>query len=205
MKVPAALILLAACLPIAAQTRYVVVDLGLLGAPALSTTAVAINNAGQVAGNSTGALNAYYRAYRTSPDKPINPATDIIPAFSSGTYSQVYFNAINNSGQVAGFADQAPGVEHAFRLDANNTMRDLGSLGISLDEAVCCGINDFAQVTGNLVVSYSPAPPNPCSKSSIEPAFRTAPYGTIDPDDYLGSLLGAAGMPRVSQSTIWVM
>ena len=84
---------LAVALPLAAQPKYVVVDLGGVGAPATQTSAIAINNAGQVTGNSNRADFSTYRAYRTAPNATINPATDLIPPLPGGTYSAVNLNS----------------------------------------------------------------------------------------------------------------
>src|SRR6266851_5476064 len=85
-------------LAIAAQTKYVVTDLGVTGASAL-----AINNNGQVTGilaftvDPTGILISA-SSYRTAPNQPINIATDTIPSLSGPINIA---QAINNSGQVA--------------------------------------------------------------------------------------------------------
>lgn len=91
---------------VAAQPKYVLVNLGLGGGAATSSIANGMNNAGQVVGFSmSGTLTAPsgccdYRIWRTMPNAPINPATDLIPLLPGGTSGRVF--SINNSGQVTG-------------------------------------------------------------------------------------------------------
>jgi probable HAF family extracellular repeat protein len=176
------LLVATASLPLAAQSKYVVTDLGTLGGP--STSALAINNAGQVAGNSNLA-NGDGRAYRTAPNKTINPATDVIPTLPGGTFNSVNFNAINSSGQVAGYGNVSGGL-HGFRFETDGTLNDLGTLGGS-NFTIAWGINDSGQVTG---VSSAPLPPfATCLGTGGSYAFRTEANSAIDSDDSLGTLI----------------
>src|SRR5581483_9272932 len=111
---PFAFALVAACaVPAAApgQTAYVILDLGTLGGTLSS--GFAINNAGQVAGESTTAGGATH-AFRTAPNAAINPATDDLGTLG-GTNSSA--NAINTAGLVVGQSDIAGGGAHAFVYD----------------------------------------------------------------------------------------
>ncbi|MFA6243062.1 MAG: DUF3466 family protein, partial [Candidatus Hydrogenedentales bacterium] len=56
--------------------------------------------------------------------------------------------AINNSGQIAGFADIASELHRAFIWDTTNGMQDLGVLP-SHTQSVAYGINDSGQVVGS--------------------------------------------------------
>jgi probable HAF family extracellular repeat protein len=173
----------AAALSVAAQPKYVVVDLGSVGAPSTQTSALAINKAGQVVGNSSLAVAPYsYRAYRTAPNKPINPATDLIPLPAGATYNAIDTNSLNSSGQVAFNA----GLSDGFRLDADGTTHDLGNLG-GVSRSNAWAINDSGQITGQSDIAFGAGP---CFAFGQEPAFRTAPNSAIAPADNLGSLLG---------------
>lgn len=190
---------MAASLSVAAQSRYVVVDLGSAGGTSVQTSATSINNAGQVAGSSNNADYSTYRAYRTAPNSPINPATDLIPLPTGATYSYVDTNALNNSGQVAFDA----GLPDGFRLDANGNAADgivvdLANLG-GVASSNAWGINDLGQVTGQADVSR--ASPD-CLGIDSFPAFRTEPDSVINPSrDNLGTLLtGAIPFPPYSVS-----
>jgi probable HAF family extracellular repeat protein len=176
------LLIATASLPLAAQSKYVVTDLGTLGGT--STSALAINNAGQVAGNSSLA-DGSGRAYRTAPNATINPATDVIPTLPGGTFSSVNFNAINSSGQVAGYGNVSGGL-HGFRFDTDGTLNDLATLGGN-NFTIAWGINDAGQVTG---VSGAPLPPfATCLGTGGSYAFRTDANTVIDSDDSLGTLI----------------
>ncbi|MBF2063651.1 MAG: HAF repeat-containing protein [Calothrix sp. C42_A2020_038] len=83
-------------------TFYSVMDLGNLGNSYL-TTVTDINNIGQVVGNSTVSAitpdQVVLRAFRTSPNSPINPATDNLGTL--GGFVSVA-KGINDIGQVVG-------------------------------------------------------------------------------------------------------
>jgi probable HAF family extracellular repeat protein len=185
----------ALALPLAAGAqvvalKYVVTDLGSLGSTAdNATSANGINNAGQVVGTSKLAGDITSRAFRTAPNKPINPATDNLGtlggSFSTGA-------AINNVGQVVGTSGTgAPGpfsseVTRAYRADPGAAMIGLGTLAPSggangFNTSGANGISDAANVVGSATV------PNLCSSSSH--AFRTGVGALIDPaTDNLGTL-----------------
>ena len=87
--------LLFSIVPLGAQTRYVVTDLGSLGgvnpfeASASPASAQSINNAGQVAGYSYLPNNGGTRGFRTAPNSPINPATDAIPTLGGTSSAEI--------------------------------------------------------------------------------------------------------------------
>jgi probable HAF family extracellular repeat protein len=122
-------------------------DLGTLGGPYVSSFAAAINDLGQVVGNS-GVANSL----------PITHAflysggsmTDL--GSLGGPYVSSFAAAINDLGQVVGGSylagDSAgTGPRHAF-LDSGGTMTDLGTLGGQYVNSEASGINDFGQIVG---------------------------------------------------------
>lgn len=126
-------------------------DLGDLGGSFgdFNSIAEGINDSGQVVGVS---VTADYRlhAFRTSPNKPINPATDDLGAFDDSFYNYSWANAINAAGQVVGYAGNS-GEEHAFRTSANKPINtatdDLGTLGGRISSAN--SINSAGDVVGD--------------------------------------------------------
>jgi probable HAF family extracellular repeat protein len=177
-------VLAAGSMTVTAQTNYVVTDLGTLGGS--QTSALSINNAGQVAGIShltTGET----RGYRTGPNSPINPATDVIGTLTGGTFSVAA--GINSSGQVGGYADTAAGRDHAIRVDTDGSIHDLGFLGGAIDSSNGNAINDSGQVAG---ASDGPIPGfgPPCFGTGGLYAFRTSANSAMVPADNLGTLLG---------------
>ena len=163
---------------------YTVTDLGTVdtGDNAFSI-ATGINESGQVVGTSYIDYSIYSNhAFRTAPNRPINPATDDIGPNTTAA-------AINSSGQVVGtFYPKWPqdytGPAHAFRTAPNRRLNpatdDLGTLlGTGSDDiSVAYGINDSGQAVGDYL-----------SIPWTEHSFRTAPNMPINPDtDDLGGL-----------------
>jgi len=140
-----------------------------------------INESGQVVGDSSSTENgSNVHAFRTAPNKPINPATDDFGPASSAA-------AINSSGQVVGsFFSSNSGTEHAFRTAPNQRLNpatdDLGTLHLDtgqFDSSFARGINDSGHVVGE---SHG---------MSMEHAFRTDPNRPINPDtDDIGRFPG---------------
>jgi len=168
-----------------AQPKYVVNNLGLAGGATTSTSALAINNAGQVTGNSNVGPGVSSRAWRTAPNSPINPATDLIPLPTGGVTSGLLWNSINSSGQVTLFVVSDSNVQHAFRFDTDGSIHDLGTLGGTGNTSRGFAINDSGQVAGDST-SFVTA----CSGIGGRNAFRTSPNLPIAPaTDGLGTLL----------------
>ncbi len=174
-----ALLLMGIAPALHAQIRYFITDLGTFGGTV--GFGYAVNAQGQVAGASLTSGNNGYRAFRTAPNRPINPATDDLRTLGG---VQSYAQSINNLGQVAGSAaitDSAP--LHAFRTEPedaiNPSIDDLGTLGGTESEA--WGINNLGQVVGFASTS----------DGTILHAFRTAPNRAINTaTDDLGTLGG---------------
>jgi probable HAF family extracellular repeat protein len=110
-------------------------DLGTLGGS--DSYARAINDKGQVVGNSSTAGDAASHAFLYSKGTMTDLGT------LGGSHSHAY--GINNHGQVIGASGTAGGNSHAF-LYSNGTMTDLGTLGGSYSVAFV--INDKGQVIG---------------------------------------------------------
>jgi probable HAF family extracellular repeat protein len=116
------------------------------------TDAYGINNLGQVVGGSdTGAGGDYsstFHAFRTRPNKAINPATDDLGTLG-GSISYGY--SVNVFGQVAGTATTSgDAASHAFRTAPNRRISaakdDLGTLGGGYSAAT--SINNFGETVG---------------------------------------------------------
>ncbi|MFN2427230.1 MAG: hypothetical protein ABR587_12375 [Candidatus Binatia bacterium] len=115
-------------------TAEPLVALGTLGGT--ESTALSINNAGQVAGHAELA-NGEFHAFLYS-----GGAMTDLGALASSDHSSA--TAINEAGQVVGRMN-VPGGTHAFLYD-NGIVTDLGTLGGWLSDAAA--INDAGQVVG---------------------------------------------------------
>jgi probable HAF family extracellular repeat protein len=114
----------------------VIVDLGTLGGP--SSTAIALNDAGQVTGavfpDSAGTQHAFLYSNGVMTDVGI---------LAGGTGSTGL--AINSAGDVAGMADNGIGLSTLFKY-SNGVMTDLGTLGGGYARPFA--INSAGQITG---------------------------------------------------------
>jgi len=122
------------------------VSLGTFG-PKDGSTAMAINNSGQVTGYDYLAnRKAQSQAFLYSSGKLTNiTSASMFPFGSTAT-------AINDSGKVVGYAWPTGAIDHAF-LYSGGKMTDLGTLGGgSTDTSVALGINDAGQVVGDSTI-----------------------------------------------------
>lgn len=170
----ATLVLLLSALPLAAQTKYVVNDLGTLGGD--SPAVMAINNAGQVAGYGNLVSGGPNHAFRSSPNSPINPATDDL-GLLGGVGSSA--TGINNLGQVAATVHMASGPTYAVLIAPDGTYQNLGDMGGAFRGSNANAINDSGQLTGSSWATVS------CGSSH---AFLTAPNSALNASDDLGTL-----------------
>lgn len=168
------LVLLLSALPLAAQTKYVVNDLGSLGGD--RPAAMAINNAGQVAGYGNFSPGGANHAFRTSPNSPINPATDDL-GLLGGIGSSA--TGINNLGQVAATVHTASGPSYAVLIAPDGTYQNLGDMGGAFPGSNANAINDSGQLTGAAWATVS------CGSSH---AFLTASNSALNSSDDLGTL-----------------
>jgi probable HAF family extracellular repeat protein len=123
----------------AAQSSYTITDLGALGTHSYSVA------------------------------RGVNASAEVTGATGAGSESEVFFysngamtnlgtlggssgigNAINTSGEVAGYSQNASGTYRAF-LSSGSTLLDIGDLGGG--SAVAYGMNDLGQVVGSAVTA----------------------------------------------------
>jgi probable HAF family extracellular repeat protein len=109
--------------------------------PGIYSSAVAINDAGQIAGTSVGGDIPVSHAVIWQNGAMVDLGS-LIPGGSSGATD------INALGQVTGWADTAPGVRHAF-IWKDGQMTDLGAPGGDSNFSNSVAINDSGAVVGN--------------------------------------------------------
>jgi probable HAF family extracellular repeat protein len=122
-----------------AQATYTIIDLGALGSDGYSVSR-GVNSSAQVTG-ATGA-GASSEVFFYANGSMTNLGT------LGGTSG--IGNAINTSGQVAGYSQNASGTYRAF-LSSGSNLLDIGDLGGG--SAVGYGINDLGQVVGSAVTT----------------------------------------------------
>src|SRR2546423_9670630 len=99
---------------------YTILDLGTLGGTFVQSNGFGtVNASGQVVGYSYTSTIGDIHAFRTTPNGPITPASDL-GVLGSGTESSAL--GINNSGQAVGYSAltaNPDGPSHAFRTTPN--------------------------------------------------------------------------------------
>jgi probable HAF family extracellular repeat protein len=148
------------------------VDLGTIGGSGLngaSSRAFAVNNAGEVVGESTYLGYVEHHAFSwTQAGGMVDLGT------LGGGFSQAV--AVNSAGQVVGWGIAGDGAEHAFSWTQAGAMIDLGTLGGSSSRALA--VNDGGEVVGQAQDLYG-----------YEHAFSWTPAGgMVD----LGTLGGSS-------------
>jgi probable HAF family extracellular repeat protein len=155
-----------------------------------TTSVTGINDEGRVVGfGFTGGGQGGARAFRTAPNSPIQPGTDLLGT-RGGRFTRA--SSINSSGQVTGTASLVDGptgpiVTGAFRSDASAVGPLLTELNIlGGPSSIGYDINDAGQVVGSSTISIQ--------DPTVLHAFRTGPNMSIHPGtDDLGTLGGTYG------------
>jgi probable HAF family extracellular repeat protein len=154
-----------------AQPQYSFTDIGTLGGK--EGTALGINTRGEVVGGARTADDSWH-AFRTSPNRPINPATDDLAPLGNLITS---ITAINDAGVMAGTVTLSGSlvIRNALGIPAGATI-DLATHRLWADDSESSDINDAGQVAGTIYGSG---------------AFRTRPSVPLDlAVDALGTLGG---------------
>ncbi len=91
------------------------------------SSAQAINNQGQIAGNANGTGINVYHAFLKNPGQPLQDLGTL-----GGDQSQTYFRGINAQGQIVGQSQIARGDWHAFIKNQGEAMQDLNNLTVNI-------------------------------------------------------------------------
>jgi probable HAF family extracellular repeat protein len=108
------------------------------------TTGMAINNNGEVVGQAN--VPGGTRAWRAAPGLP----AVALPTFG-GTFGTAC--GINESGQIVGQASFADNTRHAYRVDVDGTITDLGTFDGKAGSSSACGIDAEGHVSGQAQAS----------------------------------------------------
>ncbi|WP_052672334.1 PEP-CTERM sorting domain-containing protein [Aliterella atlantica] len=152
---------------LSAATLYSVLDLGILSAEGGETFATGINDSGQVVGTTSGRFGEP-QAFRTAPNRPINPLTDEIDLVEGITRG--FGLDINNSGRIVGTYKTRRGFfrDVGFRTAPNGVIDDTSLISNreniffgNIDSVPFVyganGINDSGQVVGNGLIQSDPS------------------------------------------------
>jgi len=159
---------------------------------ALCTTALSINNNGQVAG--------YYRLNTTTPSQAFlwskNGGFQTLPSLGGGNAAAFY---INSSGQVAGVSQPNPlgGYFHAFLWDSTSGIHDIAPIGTG-KETNPFALNRLGEIVG--VVEYYPGSNSLLRfdwtvSTGLTPTTLTQITG-LHPLNDAGQLIGLAGKSK---------
>lgn len=196
--------------PAAAQGGMTIIDLGTLGEGSIPESrfsiALAINDTGQVAGDTTVGTGGNSHAFLWTSAAGMQ---DLGTSRSDAYYSDTSNAAdINNLGSVVGGSDTNIGEIHAFLWTATGGMQSLGTLGGA--ESRATSINDQGQVVG-----WSTIAPGSFTRHAFlwTETGGMQDLGTLLGGDYseavsinnLGQVVGTAGSfgGSGSQSFLW--
>jgi probable HAF family extracellular repeat protein len=198
------------------SAAYAITDLGSLGSGV--SYATGINATGQVTGSSDLSTTIKVTCFYTGHYCLVHPSNAFL--YSNGTMTGLgtlggndsVGNAINRTGQVAGWSNNTVGVTDAFLWDGKN-MIDLGALApLSGKGSTATGINDSGQVVGywGTTVSSNPSHAwlyaNGTVTSLPEPSFATAADSlgcTTAAINNNGQIVGSCYASGVSHAVLW--
>jgi probable HAF family extracellular repeat protein len=172
--------------------QYNILHLGSVG---IETMATGVNNQGQVVGNVV--FGSAQQGFRTSPNMPINPSTDMLGTLGGASSSAT---GVNSSGQVVGVSDPTGGQGTcAFRTGANspiNPQTDSLHIGCGgpFSNDFGAAINDAGQAGGFITTT----------SAGFFSGFRTLPNQLINVNsDLLGvgqSVTSVHGLNSLGQA-----
>ncbi len=158
-KTPYAVVILACAASVSAQTNYTAIDLGTLGGP--QTTPSAINSSGEITGVSNTAVPGVGYAFKWSPPNgPIQSVGNLPGGPSSAGFS------INDSGWITGEG----GASEAFVYTPQSGMQPLGFLGTGTISQGNC-VNNEGVIAGVSATTGS---------TNLNPFIWTESGGMVD-------------------------
>ena len=172
-------------------------DVQMIGPPGVNSTALAVNDSGQVLVET----NFNDRAYLWTPGAGL---TDIGSLGGPSTIA----SALNNNGQVIGVSLTASGDSHAFVWSSNTGMIDV--TGVLGSDALPFGINSLGHVTGSLNSAGGSAQAQPFlwTPPVVQAIDQfsghvTDGFGINDADQITADSFYSANGASVSRGLIW--